>query len=125
MNDEIKDLKDGEEETEAAPEKNSSWIIAAVLILVGFVLLLSNFTSFEFENWWALFMFIPAGFMFSTVWRDYKDNDGLTNKSTGTLIGGLAILFMIAVFLFNLSWGSLWPVAFIFGGIAVLLGSRK
>jgi uncharacterized membrane protein len=124
MSDEFKDMKDEEKGTDAA-EKNNSWIMAVVLIIVGLGLLASNFTGFSFNNWWALFLFVPAFMMLSKVWADYKDNGRLTSKSTGPLITGLAMLVMIVVFLFNLSFGALWPLAFIFGGIAVLLGSRK
>ena len=124
MSDELKDMKDEEKGTEAA-EKSNSWIQAVVLIVVGLGLLASNFTGFSFNNWWALFMFVPAGMMLNKVWADYKSDGRLTSKSTGPLIAGLAILVMIPVFLFNLSLGALWPLALIFGGIAVLLGSRK
>lgn len=123
MGDEMKDLKDNEKV--AGKEKGNSWVVAIVLIVVGLGLLVSNFTGFSFDNWWALFMFIPALTMFRNVWADYQDNGRLTNKSTGPLIGGLAILVMMVIFLFNLSWSGLWPLAFIFGGIAVLLGSRS
>ncbi len=123
MGDEMKDLKDNEKE--AGKDKGNSWVVAIVLIVVGLGLLLSNFTGFSFDNWWALFMFIPALTMLKNVWADYQDNGRLTSKSTGPLIGGLAILVMMVIFLFNLSWSGLWPLAFIFGGIAVLLGSRK
>ena len=123
MGDEIKDLKEGE--VENSKEKNSSVIIAVVLMLVGGGLLLSNFTGISFDNWWALFLFIPAGFMLQNVWADYQANGRLTSKSTGFLIAGISILVMIVIFLFNLSWSGLWPLAFIFGGIAVLLSGRK
>lgn len=123
MGDEIKDLKSDEHEVEN--EQGSTWIIAIVMMLVGAGLLLSNFTNVSFDNWWALFLFIPAGFMLQIVWKDYKSNGRLTGKSTGSLIAGLSILVMIVVFLFDLSWSGLWPVAFIFGGIAVLLSGRK
>lgn len=123
MGDEFEKLKD--EAKEVKNEKGSTWIIAVVMMLVGGGLLVSNFTGISFENWWALFLFIPAGFMLQNVWADYKSNGRITSRSTGPLIAGLAILVMIVVFLFDLSWSGLWPLAFIFGGIAVLLSSRS
>ena len=124
MGDEFKDLKD-EEKSNGSAAKSNSWIMALVLIAVGVGLLISNFTSFAFDNWWALFMLIPAFGMFAAVWRDYQENGRLTSKCTGPLIAGLAILVTAVIFLFNLSWSGLWPIAFIFGGIAVLLSSRS
>lgn len=124
MGDEMKDLKD--EEKEGAAEGNgSNWIVALVMIVVGIGLLASNFTEFSFNNWWALFMLIPAIGMLRTVWADHQAHGRLTGRSTGPLIGGLATLVMMGVFLFNLSWSGLWPLGLIFGGIAVWLGSRR
>lgn len=124
MGDEFKDLKD--EEREGTVEgKGSNWIVALVMIVVGIGLLTSNFTGFSFNNWWALFMLIPAIAMLRSVWVDYQANGRITGKSTGPLIGGLATLVMMGVFLFNLSWSGLWPLGLIFGGIAVWLGSRR
>lgn len=116
-------MKDNEKE--GKNENGNSWLIAVVLMVVGLGLLVSNFTNVSFDNWWALFLFIPAGFMLKNVAADYKSNGRLTNKSTGPLIAGLAMLVMMVVFLFGLSWSGLWPLGLIFGGIAVLLGSRS
>ena len=54
------------------------------------------------------------------LWGDGR----LTSRSIGPLIGSLVLLLMVATFLFDLDWGQLWPVFFIFGGIATLLGKR-
>ncbi len=124
MGDEFKDLKDEEKGDESAAKSNN-WMMALVLIVVGLGLLVSNFTGFSFDNWWALFMLIPAVAMLTNVWRDYQANGRLTSKCTGPLIGGLAILVMAVIFLFNLNWSGLWPLAFVFGGIAVLLSGRS
>lgn len=123
MNDDLKDLKD--EEQNGGSGKNPNVIMAVVLIVVGIGLVISNLTGFSFNNWWALFLFIPAGGMLVNVWQDYQANGRLTGRSTGPLIAGLAMLLMIAIFLLNLSWSALWPVAFIFGGIALLLSGRS
>ncbi len=124
MGDEMKELKDEEREG-AAEDKGSNWIMALVLIVVGVGLLLSNFTEFSLNNWWALFLLIPAITMLRNVWVDYQAHGRLTSRSTGALIGGLTVLAAMAVFLFNLSWSGLWPLGFIFGGISVLLSSRR
>jgi len=124
MGDELKEMKEAENEG-MANDKGNTWIVAVILILVGIGLLVSNFTSFTFDNWWALFLLIPAIAMLRNVWVDYQENGRLTSKCTGPLIGGLAILVTVVIFLFNLSWSGLWPLAFVFGGIAVLLSSRR
>lgn len=123
MDDKNQELKD--QENQENEGRNHSAIIAGVMILVGLVLVGANLLGTTLDNWWALFMLIPAFFLLAAVWRDYKENGRLTSKSTGFLIASLAIFTMVAIFLFDLNWGVLWPLAFIFGGIAVLLGSRK
>lgn len=123
MDDKNQELKD--EEKQQKEGKNHNAIIAGVMILVGLVLVGANVLGMTLDNWWALFMLIPAFFLLSAVWQDYKENGRLTSKSTGSLIASLAIFTMVAIFLFDLNWGLLWPLAFVFGGIAVLLGSRK
>ncbi|GIK58359.1 MAG: hypothetical protein HND44_17340 [Chloroflexi bacterium] len=124
MGDEFKDLKD-EEKGGTAEDKSNNWIMALVLIVVGIGLLVSNFTEFSLNNWWALFLLIPAITMLRNVWVDHQTNGRLTSRSTGALIGGLTVLAAMAVFLLNLSWSGLWPLGFIFGGISVLLSSRR
>ena len=124
MGDEFKELKDAEKEG-AAEGKGSHWLVALVMIVVGIGLLASNFTEFSFNNWWALFMLIPATAMLRNVWVDHQAHGRLTSRSTGSLISGLATLVLMVVFLFNLSWSGLWPLGFIFGCIAVLLGNRR
>lgn len=124
MSNEFKDLKDAEKGNESAAI-SSNWIRAGVLIVVGLGLLASNFTDFTFNNWWALFMLIPAFGMFASVWRDSQVNGRITSNSTGPLISGLAMVVMMIVFLFNLNWSGLWPLGLVFGGIAVLLSSRS
>ena len=78
MNDNISDLKETEKRNEA---NDNNKIFAVVLIVVGAALVISNLTGYSFENWWALFMLIPAGFIFMTVWRDYQENGRLSAKA--------------------------------------------
>ncbi len=120
MNDNYSDL-------EAAEKQNvmgqpGSWIMGAVLIGVGGLLLLRNLTGFDFDNWWVLFWLIPLGGLLTGIWNQYQASGRI---NPGLIIGATVMVFMIAVFLFNLSWGALWPIFLIFGGISALLGSRN
>lgn len=122
MNDNISELKDNEKNTTA---HDNNRVFAAVYILVGTALVVSNLTDYSIKNWWALFMLIPAGFMFMTVWRDYQENGRITRKSSGVIIPGALMLVVIAIFLFNLSWAIIWPAAIVAMGLSMLLGSRS
>ncbi|HVP20663.1 MAG TPA: hypothetical protein VMS73_02260, partial [Anaerolineaceae bacterium] len=39
---------------------SSGWIFGVVLILIGAAFFLQNFNLLQINNWWALFLLIPA-----------------------------------------------------------------
>ncbi len=99
-----------------------AWVGGAILVIIGIVFLLQNLGAFVLNNWWALFILIPAIGAFVSAWRSYQDAGGrLTAPARGSLIGGLVLTMVTAVFLFNLSWGLVIPLLIILGGIALLL----
>ncbi|MCB9423233.1 MAG: hypothetical protein H6667_25780 [Ardenticatenaceae bacterium] len=121
MNDDISELKETERRIR---NDDATKIFAVVLILVGIAVLINYFTDYSLENWWALFMLLPAGYIFMAIWRDYKENGRLSRKSSGAIIPGLVMVAMVTIFLFNLSWAIFWPVTFIAIGFSILLGNR-
>ncbi|MBE0699600.1 MAG: hypothetical protein IH586_21965 [Anaerolineaceae bacterium] len=100
-----------------------AWIGGAILILIGFIFLLRNVTGFSLNNWWALFILIPAIGSFGRAISAYQTNGRLSAPARRALISGLVLTFIAAVFLFNLDFGSLWPVFLILGGIGLLLNA--
>lgn len=120
MNDNFSDLKDGEKQN--AMGQTNNWIMGAVLIGVGGLLLLRNLTGFELNNWWALFWFIPLGGLLTGIWNQYRTNERI---NPGFIIGSVCMILMMTVFLFNLRWSVMWPAFFIIGGISILLGKRN
>jgi hypothetical protein len=100
----------------------SRWIGGAVLIALGIILLLSSLGSFYLENWWALFILIPAIGAFGNAWRTYQaEGHRLTAPARGSLIGGSILLLITAIFLFNLNWALLGPIILIVIGLTLLL----
>jgi len=102
--------------------ERSSWFVGIVLIAVGLIFLLRNTVwGFALDNWWALFILIPAAGSFGTAWNLYRKNNGrMTQAAIGPLMGGLFGLFVAGVFLFNLNWGRIWPVFLILAGLGAL-----
>ena len=100
---------------------NEAWIGAVVLIGLGVVFLLQNFGLFHIGNWWALFILLGTAGAWGSAWRIYQNNGRrVTPAVTGAFIGGLCPLAVALVFLFNMNWGTIWPIFLIIAGVAVL-----
>lgn len=101
--------------------RSGSWLVGAILILIGIFILLQNLTSFELKNWWALFILIPALGAFGNAWRVYQGSRRLSAPARASLIGGLILTMVAAIFLFNLNWTILGPVLLILAGLGLLV----
>jgi hypothetical protein len=100
-----------------------AWIGGAVLILLGVIFLLQNLNGFRLDNWWALFILIPAVVSLTTAWNLYHQTGQLTRSGRSALLGGLVLLLITAVFLFNLNWNLFLPLLLILLGLGMLLNS--
>lgn len=101
------------------------WLFGAILIVVGILLFLQNLGMTTFDNWWALFILIPAGGALTAAWRSWSAHgDWFSPAVIAPLIVGLVLLGVTAVFLFELSvnWGWVGPLLLIVIGVSVLLG---
>jgi LiaF transmembrane domain len=103
------------------------WVGPVVLIVIGIIFLLQNIGVQLPGNWWAVFFLIPAVYSFAGAWKSYRASGGdLTMAALGPLIGGVVLLVLALVFLFDLSlnWGVVLPLILIAVGVAALLRSR-
>ncbi len=119
MSNEFFEMKESEKQEMGMT--NSNVIVGISIILVGGVLFLRNIFGFEFENWWVLFMLIPLGGMGMKMWELYQANGRI---STGLIIAMSGVAITAVIFLFNLSWGLMWPIFFMLGGVSMLLNHR-
>jgi hypothetical protein len=101
--------------------RSGSWVVGAVLILVGIFLILDNLTGFTLENWWALFILIPALGAFGNAWRVYQQDQRLSALARSSLISGFILTMVAAIFLLNLNWTILGPVLLILAGVGFLV----
>ena len=121
MSEQIHDLKN-EEQGKQGERGNSSWIPGLVLMGLGLIFLLNNFFDIELvDNWWALFILIPAVVNLNNAWRRYREAGRWTEAATGSLTGGLLIGTVAMIFLLELSWSMFWPVLLIILGLGILL----
>jgi hypothetical protein len=101
-----------------------AWWGGAILILLGIIFLLQNFGALALENWWALFILIPAIGAFGAAWRSFQAAGGrLTVPARGSLLGGLALAAISFAFFFNLDGRIFWPVLVILAGLGVILNA--
>lgn len=132
MSDTIESLKDAEKE---AMKKESQHRQVTrhrgdvkgglILIGIGTIFLFSQITGWYIQNWWALFIFIPAIFQLNEAWQGYRKNGRFNHNTRGSLFGGLLLSMVGAFFLFSISWNLFWPLVLILAGIGALLNGRS
>ncbi|HNR46501.1 MAG TPA: hypothetical protein PKH92_03270 [Anaerolineaceae bacterium] len=106
---------------ETRRRRSSGWIGGIVLILVGIIILTKNLTGFQLQNWWALFILIPAVSSLMNAWNTYRENGNQFSRGvTGPLIGGLLLSFLVVMFVLGLDFGKFWPIFLILAGLAAL-----
>ncbi len=131
MSDDIDSLKEAEKANEEnyqneyetrshSLHENANWVPGIILIAIGVIFLFTNLTNFYLNNWWALFILIPAIKNFGSAWGSYQRHGRFTKSARGSLTGGLILSLIASAFLFNLDWGLIWPIFLIIGGISAL-----
>ncbi len=101
----------------------TAWVGGVILILLGIIFLLQNVRGFYLNNWWALFILIPAVGSFADAWNGYRQSGRLSRRVRGALISGCVFSLVTAAFLFNWNWGVVLPVLLIIWGLTLLLNS--
>lgn len=102
---------------------HQTWIPGVILVFVGAVLLLRNFLDFEFENWWAFFILIPALANFVGAYELYRETGEFGKGVRARLVWGLIPTLIAFGFFFGVDWGLVWPAMLIIGGLGLLLGA--
>ena len=107
-------------EVESRRRHTGRWVPGLILIALGAVFLVNNLTGIEIKNWWALFILIPAFGAFARAWERYNQAGTLDRHARQSLLGGLILTALAAVFLFNLNWVWFGPVLLILLGLTLL-----
>ena len=93
---------------------------ALILIALGVIFLLQRVGNFSLDNWWALFILIPAFGAFTSAFQIWRSTGRLSYGVWTTFFGGLFPLLVAAMFLFDLDWAVYWPLFIILPGIGML-----
>lgn len=108
----------------ARTDRGGAWIWGMFLIALGVVFLLDNTGLLRLENWWALFILLPAIGSFRSAYAVYKaSGDRLTGAARGPLLGGVLLTTLAMIFLFGLNFGQLWPLLLVAAGAALLINA--
>jgi drug/metabolite transporter (DMT)-like permease len=103
------------------------WVAAAVLIVVGVVFLVKNlgWSDWSFDNWWALFILIPALGSFGNAWSSFAAAGRRFDAATGrSVVFGLLFVAITVIFLLD-AWDKAWPVILIIIGLGMVFGWRR
>ncbi len=112
---------------EMSESERNRVIVAVILIVLGGIFLLQEIFGFGFSffrNWWAIFILIPGGSSLWNAYQSYQANGKLNNEVIRQGMSGLAIVAVALVFLFEISWGAIWPLFLIGGGLYMLLKTQ-
>jgi hypothetical protein len=102
-------------------------IVAVILIVLGGIFLLQEIFGFGFSffrNWWAIFILIPGGSNLWNAYQSYQASGKLNNEVIRQGMSGVAIVAVALVFLFEISWGAIWPLFLIGAGLYMLLKAQ-
>lgn len=114
------------------PSRRTGWMAGLILIVLGGMFLMRNTGTFDLplQNWWALFILIPAIGALDTAQRTYRSaGNRLTAPVRASLLVGLVLTFVSTSFLFGLDWSYFGPILIILVGAGILIttvvGSRE
>jgi hypothetical protein len=103
----------------------SPFVVGVILIVLGVLFLAQRFGRFDFTNWWALFILIPAFAAFGTAWNGYRRTRRLTPTVRSSIFGGLLVLTVALIFLLNLSWDTYWPLMLLLPGLSAFFSGLR
>lgn len=107
----------------AARRTSEAWIGGLVLIGLGVIFLLHNAGALHLQNWWALFILIPALGSFGGAYTEYRVSGRFNAKARGSLVAGLVFTAIACVFLLNLDFSLLLPAILIVAGVGILFNT--
>ncbi len=106
-------------------DRQSQIVAGIVLIGLGIIFFLQQAGVFVLVgNWWAIFILVPGLFLLWRAYTSYNQAQGLTSEARHQIAGGVTLLVVAGIFIFNLDWGKVWPVFLILAGLWALFGFR-
>ena len=93
--------------------------LGLLLVVVGGILLLRDSFGVAFQNWWVVFLLIPAAAFLYRAYQAYRASGAFDREVSRQAVPGVVLLVVSAVFLFGLSWNVMGPLVLIFLGLVI------
>lgn len=108
------------EQIDRKPTRGSRWG-GMLLVLLGLLLVCLNVLKYRVENWWAIFVALPALLLFAVGQVLPRSDNGRYSAITRFFFAsGFIVAVVAGMFLFNLNWGIWWPLMIVTPGVALL-----
>lgn len=100
----------------------SNTIIGLLFIMAGIIGFSMNLFNISLENWWALFIFLPAGGTL-LLGRTILQKSSGRHQFIGRLFVGVSLILTLdaVMFLLNLNWSHWWPLTLVSSGAALVI----
>jgi hypothetical protein len=93
-----------------------------VLVAIGVIFLLQNLGALsQHFNWWAVFILVPALSALSGAWFAFLRSKRFGAAVRSALGGGVIILTVALMFMFDLDWSLWWPLMLIVPGFTIFI----
>lgn len=91
-----------------------------IILIVGVIFLARNFGFYLPDNWWAVFVLIPAAAALVTAARFYRADGTMSGRAWGSAVGGVLMLAVALALFLGVNWGAFWPVLLIIVGAGII-----
>ncbi|MEP7240033.1 MAG: hypothetical protein ABI697_04025 [Devosia sp.] len=119
-----RDMRRADRDTRRAM-RHGDWggmpIGGVIILIVGLIFLAGNFGFHLPDNWWAIFVLVPAVAALVSAVRFWREDGAMTNRVAGAAIGGVLMLAVALALFFGVNWGIFWPVILIIIGAGIIL----
>jgi len=116
--------------TESAHSPSRQWRIfpAIAIIAIGVLFLANNLgynlTFLDHGNWWAVIILLAAFAPLTHAYERYRAVDKVDAEAMYSMLSAAGVVLVGVLFLFQLDWGTWWPLFVILGGLFTLIPQR-
>ncbi|TAM97182.1 MAG: hypothetical protein EPN40_07990, partial [Rhodanobacteraceae bacterium] len=102
---------------------------AVAIIAIGLLFLANNLgynlAFLDRHNWWAVIILLAAFAPLTHAYERYHANGRVDAEAAYSLLCAGGIVLVGVLFLFDLDWGTWWPLFVILGGLYTLVPYRR